>query len=47
MPSVVTGISEEVDDLLDDLVERGVCESREDAARHLIDWAAYKKYGIE
>ena len=47
MPSVVTGISEEVDDLLKDLVERGVVDTREEAARKLIEWAAHKKYDLD
>lgn len=47
MPSVIAGISDEVDELLDRMVERNEAESREKAARKLIEWAAYNKYNVE
>ena len=47
MPSVVVGISNELDSLLDWLVETGRAENRSDAAQQLMSYAAYNKYDKE
>lgn len=44
MPSVVAGITEEMDGLLDWLVETGREESRSEAASNLMEYAASDKY---
>lgn len=48
MPSVVVGIPDEIDELIDELVEgTGGPEDRNEAARKLMEWAANNKYGVE
>jgi len=47
MPSVIAGIPEELDQLLDDMVERDEAEDRSDAAKRLMEYTAYNKYDIE
>lgn len=47
MPSVVAGVSEELDQLIDRLVEEGRYEDRSEAARRLMEYAAYNKYDEE
>lgn len=44
MPSVVAGVSGELDELLDWMVDTGRAEDRSDAAQQLMRYAAYNKY---
>lgn len=44
MPSVVAGISDDLDDFLDWLVETNRFETRSEAARHLMEYASLHKY---
>ena len=45
MPSVVAGISDELDEKIDWLVETGRAEDRSDAANQLMEYAGVNKYG--
>ena len=47
MPSVVAGVTEELDSFIDELVERGRFDSRSDAARHLLEYGAVNKYDVD
>jgi len=44
MPSVVAGVPDWVDEKIDELVDRGVYNSRSEAARELLEYAVYNKY---
>lgn len=47
MPSVVAGISGELDEFIDWLVETDRFESRSKAAEHLLEYAAIDKYDAD
>lgn len=47
MPSVVAGVSVELDEFIDWLVDSERFESRSDAARHLMEYAAVNKYDAD
>lgn len=47
MPSVIASTSDEVDELIDELVDRNLFDSRSEAAAHMVEYAAANKYGLE
>lgn len=47
MPSVLAGIPDEVDELIEDLVDRDIYESRSEAACALLEYAAVNKHNID
>lgn len=47
MPSVVAGVTPELNEFLDGLVEKGRFNSRSDAARHLMEYGATRKYDVD
>lgn len=47
MPSVIAGVSEELDEFIDWMVETGRAEDRSDAAEQLMVYAAANKYDLE